>query len=167
MVGKPVSREGTSKELVMTADTETVCATLQRLSLICQAEENGYRMAADQVRNLELAALFRRYAAQRAQFAADLQGELRRVGGESEPSGRVTGLLWRGWANLKAVLSGGDESAIISACERSEDAARESYREALQQPLPREIHALLEQQYAAIQEAHERIRALELAATRS
>jgi len=107
--------------------------------------------------------LFNTYARQRAQFAAELQAEVRRVGGDPERTGSSAGAMHRGWINLKAAVTGGDDGAIIAECERGEDSAVKNYHEAQQAGLPRDVQAIVEQQYMHVQAAHDRIRDLEKA----
>jgi uncharacterized protein (TIGR02284 family) len=125
--------------------------------------ENGFREAAEAVRDSQLASLFEEYSQQRAQFAAELQMEVGRLGGNPERSGSTAGALHRGWIDLKAAIAGNNESQIISECERGEDAAKEAYERALQKNLSTDIRIIVQSQAEQIKEAHDRIRSLELA----
>ncbi len=144
---------------------QAVIAALNRLIETCKDGENGFRTAAEGVMNTELKSLFHSYAQQRAQYAIELQSEVRRLGGDPENRGSLAATLHRGWINIKAVVTGQDEGAIISECERGEDSAKSNYQDALQEDLPADIRALVERQYAGVKEAHDRIRALEVAAS--
>ena len=77
--------------------------------------QEGFKQAAESVRNPALKALFSDYSQQRSRFAAALQSEARRQG-ETEPenSSSATGALHRGWINLKSAITGGDEHAILA-----------------------------------------------------
>lgn len=144
-------------------DNDNLVSTLNNLIETCKDGENGFRTAADGIKNGELKTLFLTYAQQRAQFAAELQGEVRRLGGDPEDSGSVAASLHRGWINIKSVVTGEDEGAIISECERGEDSAVKNYQEALKEDLPGDVTTIIERQYTAVKEAHDRIRALEKA----
>lgn len=150
----------------MAVDHERTCATLNALIDACNDDEKGFQSAADCVKNHELKTLFRAYSSQRGQYAAELTEEVRRLGGQCDAGGTVTAAIWRGWTNLKAAVTGGDEKAIIVECERGEGAVRESYEAALRENLPAEIVAVVQRQFRGIQEAHDRIRALQVAAAR-
>ena len=147
------------------ANNEEVLATLNRLIETCKDGQEGFRQAAEGVKNGELKTLFNTYSQQRAQFAAELQNEVLRLGGDPERTSSTAGALHRGWINLKSVLTGADEGAIISECERGEDSAVRNYQAALtaDQHLPDHIRAIVERQFAQVKEAHDRIRALERA----
>jgi uncharacterized protein (TIGR02284 family) len=86
---------------------------------------------------------------------------VRRLGGDPEQSGSVAGALHRGWINIKSVVTGEDEGAIISECERGEDAAVKAYEEALKEGLTADVAPVIERQYHLVRQAHDRIRGLE------
>jgi uncharacterized protein (TIGR02284 family) len=132
----------------MATDNDSVISTLNNLIETCKDGENGFRTAADGVKNSELKTLFLTYSQQRAQFAAELQAEVR---------------LHRGWINIKSTVTGEDEGAVISECERGEDSAAKNYKEALNENLPANLQSIVQQQFTAVKEAHDRIRALEKA----
>src|SRR5829696_5941992 len=115
---------------------DNVISTLNNLIETCKDSEDGFRTAADGVKNSELKTLFLTYSQQRAQFAAELQNEVRNLGGDPEDAGSVAASLHRGWINIKSTVTGEDEGAVISECERGEDSAVKNYREALDESLP-------------------------------
>ena len=145
------------------ADNDNVISTLNNLIETCKDGQEGFRQAAEGVKNGELKMLFSTYSQQRAQFAGELQNEVRRLGGEPEKSGSTVGALHHGWINIKSALTGGDEGAVISECERGEDSSVRNYEDALKGELPGHIRDLVERQFALVTEAHDRIRALERA----
>jgi len=145
------------------ADKDKAISSLNDLIEICKDAQEGFRQAAEGVKNGELQTLFNTYAQQRAQFAAELQHEVLRLGGEPERTGSTVGALHHGWLNLKSALTDGDEGAVISECERGEDFSVRRYEDALKDELPSDIRALVERQFAQVKEAHDRIRALERA----
>ena len=148
----------------MATDNDNLIATLNNLIETCKDGQNGFQAAADGVKNGELKTLFHTYSQQRAQFAGELQQEVRRLGGDPEKTGSLAATLHRGWIDIKSAVTGEDEGAIISECERGEDSAKRNYEDALgDENLPGNIRAIVERQYAQVKEAHDRIRALEKA----
>lgn len=145
----------------MTRTNDDVISTLNNLIEACKDREEGYRTAADGIEDPKFKTLFNNYAQQSAQFASELQREVRRLGGDAEKSGSFSGAMFRGWMNIKSAVTGGDESAIISECERGEDAAVKSYKDVLDDDLPVDIRAIVERQYKPIKEGHDYIRTLE------
>lgn len=145
------------------ATNDDTISTLNNLIETCKDGENGFRTAAEGVDNSELKTLFNTYAQQRAQFAAELQAEVRRLGGDPEKTGSVAASLHRGWIDIKSAVTGGSEASIIAECERGEDSAVKNYEEAQRENLPGDLQAIIQRQYAQVKEAHDRIRALERA----
>lgn len=146
---------------------DNVISTLNNLIETCKDGEEGFRSAADGVKNSNLSTLFLTYSQQRAQFAAELQGEVRHLGGDPEERGSVAASLHRGWINIKSAVTGEDEGAVISECERGEDSAVRNYQSALNEDLPANIRDIIERQYTQVKEAHDRIRSLERADERA
>ena len=127
--------------------------------------QEGFKQAAESVRNVQLKSLLRSYSEQRLRFATALQSEARRHG-ETEPetSSSATGALHRDWINLKSAITGGDEHAILAECERGEDSAVEEYKKALDNGLSPSAQEVVSRQFAEIKAAHDRIRSLRDAA---
>ena len=148
----------------MAIDNDYVVSTLNNLIETCKDGQQGFQTAAEGVKTSELKTLFHTYAQERGRMAAELQSEVRRLGGDPEQTGSVAASLHRGWINIKSVVTGQDEATIITECERGEDAALACYEEALRGELPADIQPVVERQAGTIREAHDRIRNLESAA---
>lgn len=145
------------------ATNDDAVSTLNNLIETCKDGENGFRTAAEGVTNSQLKTLFNTYSQQRAQFAAELQGEVRRLGGDPESTGSVAATLHRGWIDIKSTVTGQDENAIIAECERGEDSAKKNYEDALRENLPANVAEIVQRQFGQVKEAHDRIRNLERA----
>lgn len=149
----------------MAIDREDVISTLNNLIETCKDAQQGFQTAADGVKNSELKTLFHTYSQQRAQFVAELQEEVRRLGGDPEQTGSVVASLHRGWINIKSAVTGEDEGAIIKECERGEGLSVKTYEDALgEEDLPADIRPIVERQAAAYKESYERMRSLARAA---
>jgi uncharacterized protein (TIGR02284 family) len=146
------------------ASTGQVVSTLNGLIATCRDGQEGFKAAAEGVENGELKELFHAYSQQRANFAGELRDEVRRLGGDPEDSGSVTASLHRGWMDLRAAVTGGEDSSVLAECERGEDAAMSNYRSAFNVDLPANVRQMVERQFAEIKEAHNRIRNLDRAA---
>lgn len=146
------------------ADNDKAISVLNSLIETCKDGQNGFQTAADGIKRSEFKSLFYQYSQQRAQFAGELQQEVRRLGGDPEQAGSVAATLHRGWMNIKSAVTGEDENAVLAEAERGEDSAVASYRDALaDQNLPADVRDIVERQYAQVQEAHDRVRNLERA----
>jgi uncharacterized protein (TIGR02284 family) len=148
------------------SDRNDIATTLNGLVETCKDGAQGFRTAADGVEDPALRRLFASYAEQRAQFATELEGLVAQMGGDPADHGHVAGALHRGWINLKAAITGKDDGAVISECERGEDFAKERYNKALDTQLPADVRATVERQYMQVQQAHDHVRSLEQSYTK-
>ena len=151
----------------MANTNDEVISTLNNLIETCKDGQEGFRTAAEGVKNSELKTLFNTYSQQRAQFAGELQSEVGRLGGDPEKTGSVAATLHRGWINIKSTVMGEDEGAVIAECERGEDSAVKNYKEALAAGLPNDVNTIVQRQYGQVQETHDRISALKKASSAS
>lgn len=148
----------------MATDRDNAICTLNNLIETCKDGQKGFEAAAEGVKTSELKTLFRTYSRQRAEFARELQREVRRLGGDAALNGSFAATLHRGWINIKAAVTGDDEAAIITECERGEDSAVRNYEDAFNdEHLPADLRSIIERQLLQVREAHERTRALEKA----
>jgi uncharacterized protein (TIGR02284 family) len=141
-----------------------VISILNDLVAICKDGQEGFKAAAENIRNSEFRRLFNIFSQQRSQFVSELQAEVHRLGGDPERSGSVAGTLHRGWMNLKSMVARGDEAGIIMECQRGEEAAVNAYQEALKEDLPLDVQYVVKRQYMDIKDAYDRIRILQRAA---
>jgi len=145
----------------MSTTTASIASILNSLIETCKDGQYGFQSAADTVSNADLRTLFNELSAQRAQFIPPLQNVVSSLGEDTEKTGSLVGTLHRGWIDIKAALSTGDEHAILAECERGEDSAVAEYREALEHTeLPENLRSLLQEQFMAVQAAHDRVRDL-------
>jgi len=144
-------------------DNDKAISTLNGLIETCKDGERGFSTAADGLTDPQTKSSFLTYSRERAQMAHELQGEVRRLGGDPDKSGSMTGSLHRGWINIKSVVSGKDDGSIIAEAERGEDAAKKAYEEALRAGLTGTTLALVQQQSARVHATHDSVRVLEKA----
>ena len=135
---------------------------LEYLIHICMDGERGFRAAADAVSNPRLKALFDDLAEERGRFAAALVPHLRRLGGTTDWDGTNAGALHRRWIKVRALVPSQHDHAIVAEAERGEHAALDAYEEALHGMLPPTVAPLVEAQQEAMQEAVDRIRAIDM-----
>ncbi|MCS4066528.1 MULTISPECIES: PA2169 family four-helix-bundle protein [Pseudomonas] len=132
--------------------------------------EKGFKASADDVKNPELKAFFAQRAGECANAAGELQSEVRRLGGDPETSTSISGDLHRGWVNLKSMVTGKDEEAVLNEVERGEDHALKAYKEAREKlvKLGRSAsdmtYNLVEKQLQGVQRNHDQVKALRNAA---
>jgi uncharacterized protein (TIGR02284 family) len=145
----------------MSTTTSSIASILNSLVEICKDGEQGFRAAADGVKDADLKTFFHESSVQRGQFKNELQVLVNSLGEETEHSGSIAGSLHRGWIDIRAAMTHGDEHAILEECERGEDSAVAEYRDALgHEELPVEIRNVIARQYPAVQASHDRVKAL-------
>jgi uncharacterized protein (TIGR02284 family) len=94
--------------------------------------QQGFKEAAESVKDPQLKSLFSEYSKQRARFLAELRNNVQSPDErETKVSGSAAGALHRGWINLKSAVTKGDDHSVLAECERGEDSAVEEYQKAL------------------------------------
>jgi len=144
----------------MATTTKSISSVLNGLIETLKDGQHGFRTAADDVKNPSLKSLFDELSMERGRFIAELDHLVRSIGEDVEQAGSVAGVMHRAWINLKSALTTGSEHSILAECERGEDSAVAEYREALDHELPTTVRNVVQQQYYAIQQAHDRVRDL-------
>ncbi|WP_439883077.1 ferritin-like domain-containing protein [Pontibacter sp. MBLB2868] len=141
-----------------------VFSTVHHLIERCKDGAKGYKTASEDVEDQDLKDLFRKYAVQRDSMITELQDQLHKMGHTDTESSSVEGTLHRAWIDLKSALSSKDRTRVLEECERGEDYAVSSYRDALKKDLPGDLKAIVQQQYEDIKNAHDHIKTLRDAA---
>ena len=145
----------------MSATTISIASVLNSLIETCRDGQEGFRTAAVNAKSNDFKSLFTELAAQRQLFVGELRRLVAAIGEKAQTTGSVGGAIHRGWMDLKAAITHGDQHAILAECERGEDSAIQSYQKALaHQELPDHIRRAVERQSLAITNVHDRIRVL-------
>lgn len=144
----------------MTSDMSEIRSALNDLIESCKDSEEGYRVAAEKVKDADIRALFLNYSRQRAQLAAELQAQVLGIGGDPATSGTTAGAIHRGWLGLKSAVSVDNDLAVLDEAESGEDAIVKNYQHALAKDLPTDIRELVDRQYRKVRETHDQVRSL-------
>jgi len=139
---------------------EDVISTVNSLIETCKDGQDGFKTAAEGVERSDLKSLFYELGQQRSQFAGELQTLVRELGGDPENTGSTSAALHRGWINIKSIVTGKDDGAILDECERGEDIAKAAYEKALQTSLPSNVNSVVQEQSTKVKAAHDRVRDL-------
>jgi len=148
----------------MAVNREELIECLNDLIETCRDGEEGFKTASDHVGDAGLKKYFSQCSDQRAQFVSELQSEVRQLGGTPTETGSVSAAFHRGWINIKSIVTGGNDDAIIAECERGEDAAVANYQDVLKQNLPPNVLPVVKHQFREIKRSHDTVRDLEQAA---
>lgn len=91
----------------------------------------GFEDAAEDAGNTRFAAMFADFARDRRQLATSLQKGVLELGGKPEDDASLLGAAHRSIMNLKQLLTGKNEKAIIEEVERGEDHIKAKFEDAL------------------------------------
>lgn len=125
--------------------------------------QEGFKSCAEDIKNAELKALFVKRSADCGTAAAELQTEVRKLGGDPETTTSVAGDLHRRWVDVKSIFTGKGEEAVLNEAERGEDHALKAYKEALEKINKHNlvgIRDLVERQLQNVQRNHDQVKAL-------
>lgn len=135
-------------------------AVLEDLVKINNDRIEGYEKAMKQAEDEDLKMLFGRMLDESRQYRDELNKFLGGPGEEREQDTTMAGKIYRTWMDVKVSFGGNDRHSILASCEFGEDAAQKSYRQALEQDLPDDIHATVTKQHSALKASHDKIRHL-------
>ena len=136
--------------------------TLNTLTTTLIDSVTGFEDAAANIEgSSRLQQLFRERASERRQVVEELRGEVRRLGGNPEDDGSFLGKAHQRFLDLKSVVTGRDEQAIINEVERGEDYLKEKFETALSSgSLSGESRAVVERAYQSVRSGHDQVSAL-------
>ncbi|MEO7103957.1 MAG: PA2169 family four-helix-bundle protein [Gemmatimonadaceae bacterium] len=129
----------------MTKDKETI-SVLNDLIETCNDGVKGFRTAAESVTGPRAKTVFATRATEIEKASHELAADVRKLGGEPEDSGSAAGAVHRGWLDLKAAVTGGDDDGILAECARGEDHAIKTYDNALKKDLPAQTRTMIQNQ---------------------
>ncbi len=134
----------------MSEDTNDYSSAINKVMAVCEDPEEGFRGAANAVKDPSLQLLFNQLSSQRGEFAKDLRAAVASAGLKPEDSAGVLGTLYHGWIALKGLLTGHSEHQFLEATERGEDFSISRYRDALAHQVPATLRPWLESQYQQV-----------------
>jgi uncharacterized protein (TIGR02284 family) len=141
-------------------DKDDVISTLNDLIETSKDGEQGFRSCAEDISDTQLKTFFSNRSQACALAASELQEFVRAFGGDPETRSSVAGTLHRRWVDIKAAVTGKDDEAILNECERGEDVAKRSYKNALEKDLPPNIRSVVERQYEGVLRNHDQVKVL-------
>jgi uncharacterized protein (TIGR02284 family) len=92
---------------------------------------DGYRESAQATSNGQLKAMFENLSNDRTQAVETLRARVRDLGGTPEDDGTVLAAAHRKFVDLKAMVTGRDDKAIINEVERGEDHIKAKFEGAM------------------------------------
>lgn len=141
------------------SETSHDISTLNGLIATTIDSADGYVEAAKDSESSRFGALFTSRATERRDVASRLQQEVARLGGEAEDDGTILAGAHRVFLNLKAVVTGHDDKAIVKEVEAGEDHIKAKFEDALGDgALSPEVRGLIESCYASVKAGHDEMR---------
>jgi len=135
--------------------------TLETLTTTLIDSVNGYRDAAQNAEGTKFQELFRRNADDRSRIVEELRSEIRRLGGNAPDDGSFLGATHQRFLDLKAAVTGRDDTAIINEVERGEDYLKEKFEAALNATdTSPETRSVIERVYQSVRQGHDQISSL-------
>lgn len=150
---RPEARGGNAGPL--TPADKRVVDLITLLSQRCHDSQAGYRKAAEQSRDRDLAYEFEQMAEERRAMAADIDNALRALGREPPSGSSSLGALHRLFVGAKSMLSRNDRKAILQEVARGESAFEETYDEVLMMDLPYDLRRMLQGQHRSARRARD------------
>jgi uncharacterized protein (TIGR02284 family) len=142
-----------------TIDRFTVEA-LKELIVARHDGAQGLRICIGFVRDSRLQELLLSHLEECARALEELQSLVRLLGGDPDVPARDVAVGNKRWADLRTALACNGDGAILDECERGESRALEVYRNAMDDPLPGFVRAIVLRQFEDVMTNHEQIRDL-------
>ncbi|MES2495793.1 MAG: PA2169 family four-helix-bundle protein [Pseudomonadota bacterium] len=134
-------------------------STLNSLIATTIDSVDGYTEAAKDSESGRFGALFTSRAGERRQVASRLQQQVTSLGGNPEDDGTALAGAHRVFLNLKSVITGKDDKAIINEVEAGEDHIKAKFEDAIRDTeLSAGVRALIEEAYVSVKQGHDEMR---------
>ena len=133
-------------------------STLNDLIETCKDGEEGFLACSEGIKDPILKASFTERSLNCGEAADELQELVSSLGGDPETQSSLAGTLHRRWVDIKSAITGQDEEAVLNECERGEDVAVRSYKNALEKNLPEYVRIIVERQFAGVRANHDEVK---------
>ena len=144
-------------------EIEKTATAINDLIVINNDRYEGYKTAANEIKDADLKSLFTDFSNQSKGFALELRKFVPATEEKAEKDEtKNSGKLFRVWMDIKAAITGNDRKAILSSCEFGEDAAKGHYDEVLEhaEDIPTQALSVVTNQRVAIQKGHDTVKSL-------
>lgn len=139
-------------------------ATLNDLIAATFDSVDGYAEAGNQSDNDRLVATFNERGVERLEVINALRSEVVRLGEEPDSDGTLLGSAHRLFLNLKSVVAGQDDKAIIAEIEQGEDHLKAKFEHALaDKKLSPQVMHVIRDCFTSIKHGHDQMRDLKQA----
>lgn len=117
---------------------------------------DGYQESANATENMRLRDMFETFAADRRKVVDMLRARVVAVGGEPEDDGTILAAAHRKFVDLKSMVTGRDDQAIVNEVERGEDHIKHKFETAIaDEELSSETRAIITRAFESIRRGHD------------
>ena len=144
-------------------ENEKTIEVLNTLITINNDRIEGYETAANETEEQDLKMFFSKLKQTSLHCNKELTVEVTKLGGTATDGTKTTGKFFRVWMDVKAALTGKDRKTILNSCEFGEDAAKDTYEQALKnnaENLSTEQQTMLQAQHTLLVADHNKIKAI-------
>jgi uncharacterized protein (TIGR02284 family) len=139
---------------------DKVESTLNELIETLRSNQEGFKELGHRLQSDRAKRFFLGETQVRAEYAAELENELHRMGVHDVKTGTSYRAKARHlWGEIQASIAGGQKS-LLSAAEKGDHAAKDVYVSALKEDLPLPLREVLQRQLTHIERSHDQIKAL-------
>ena len=141
---------------------EKLNEVLNDLIRINHDRAEGYEKAIKELpaADIDLKALFTRYASESTGFAAALSARVSANGGNPDPATTISGKIYRVWMEIRTAMTNKERGSVLASCEFGEDAAQRAYTQALEADvnMPASIRDIIVSQKLSLKSAHDEVK---------
>lgn len=143
-------------------DTKHVIEELNDLVEKNHDAVDGFKNAAEKVRDNELKDRLMEHAHQRNEFNSELRQEITALGGTAKESKEGSASLHQTWMDIKTALSSDKEEAVLEECIRGDKNALKEYRDVLEETeVPNNVKTTVRHQMEKIESSLRELERLE------
>jgi uncharacterized protein (TIGR02284 family) len=143
------------------AMTDKTIGTINHLIAVCRDGEEFYSSAAEKVADEGLRRQFQEMAALHREIGDELRPHVAKAGGSPAEGGTLAGRTRQIFASLKAMLASDTKATLIAELKVAEDAVVEAFQGALDEPVSEAARERVAARLRDVQQARERMQALE------
>lgn len=138
-------------------DNKETITQLSNLIQTCRDSQDGFRLAAQVVKNPELKTFFTGLSARRTGFVTELAPHMRAFKVDPDKELSLSTTLRRAWLEAKNNFSNKDDKVLLTEVGKAEDYVITIYENALKTALPATVRPIIEQQLGIIRETRTHI----------
>lgn len=140
--------------------TEKTIEVLNSLIEINNDRIYGYETASKEVEETDLKMMFLHATETSIKCKAQLVAEVMSLGGKHTESTTTSGKIYRLWMDVKASVTGKDRKGILDSCVFGEDAAIDTYKDALgeEEHLTSDQHMMIAEQLLSIKSDQDKVK---------